>query len=215
MKAKSLLLAGAVVFASAAGAMAQGTVFSVNAVGFVNKTFQAQQFTLAANPLVAADNSLNALFASAPDGTQIFKFNPATQSFQSAVKFATIGFLPSGINLVPGEAAYVKNNSASDFTITFVGNVNQGSLTNSLVPGFNMVSSQVPQAGGIQTDLGYQPGASDQVFKFSAGAFSSFLYLTSGNGLWLPSEPHIAVGEGVFVKRNLAGNWTRTFSVNQ
>jgi hypothetical protein len=211
MKAKSLLLAGAVVFASAAGAMAQGTVFSVNAVGFVNKTFPAGKFTLAANPLVAADNSAQSLFASAPAGTQIFKFNPTSGSFETA-SLGIFGWVNGTLSLVPGEGFFVKNGSASDFTVTFVGNVNQGSLTNSLVSGFNLVSSQVPQAGLVTTDLGMPTVNGDQVYRFD----STTGYTTHSLGIfgWVGGEPSVSVGEGFFVKKNAAVNWTRSFSVN-
>lgn len=192
--------------------MAQGTVFSVNAVGFVNKTFPAGKFTLAANPLVAADNRVAALFSSAPSNIQIFKFNPSSGSFESTLSFAGLGFSNPNLTLVPGEAFYLKNNSGADYTVTFVGNVNQGSLTNSLSAGFNLVSSQVPQAGLVSTDLGLPVATGDQVFKFDGNNFQSSLFFT-GLG-WTPSEPTINVGEGFFVKKNAAVNWTRNFSVN-
>lgn len=211
MKAKSLLLAGAVVFASAAGAMAQGTVFSVNAVGFVNKTFPAGKFSLASNPLIAADNQVQSLFSAAPAGTQIFKFNPLSGSFETA-SLGVFGWVNGTTTLVPGEGFFVKNGGTSDFTITFVGNVSQGSLTNSLVAGFNLVSSQVPQAGLVTTDLAMPTANGDQVFRFNPDTG----YTTHSLGIfgWVGGEPSVEVGEGFFVKKNAAANWTRTFSVN-
>lgn len=210
MKAKSLLLAGAIVLSSAAGAMAQGTVFSVNAVGFVNKTFPAGKFTLAANPLIAADNTVQSLFANAQT-VQVFKFNPTTSSFETANK-GIFGWSGANFTLVPGEAFFVNNTSASDFTATFVGNVSQGSLTNTLVAGFNLVSSQVPQAGLLSTDLLMPVTNGDQVFRFDSN--TGYITHTLGIFGWNPSEPSVSVGEGVFVKKNVAVNWTRSFSVN-
>jgi len=211
MKAKSLLLAGAVTIASAVGAMAQGTVFSVNAVGFVNKTFPAGKFTLAANPLVASDNSVQTLLASAPAGTQVFKFNPTSGSFETA-SLGVFGWVNGTLSLLPGEGFFVKNGGGSDFTVTFVGNVNQGSLTNSLVAGFNLVSSQVPQAGLVSTDLQMPTSNGDQVFRFN----SDTGYTTHSLGIfgWVGGEPSVEVGEGFFVRKNASANWTRSFSVN-
>ena len=76
MKTKALLAAGLMMAASAASSLAQ-TVYSVNAVGFVNVECPSG-FSLIANPLVAADNRVVALFPNATSGTVIFKFNPAT-----------------------------------------------------------------------------------------------------------------------------------------
>jgi hypothetical protein len=105
----------------------------------------------------------------------------------------------------------VKNSGASDFTVTFVGNVSQGSLTNSLVSGFNMVASQVPQSGLVQTDLELPIANGDQVFRYDGTSFTSYSSTIFG---WTPSEPTVEVAEGFFVKKNAPANWTRNFSVN-
>mgnify|MGYP003961620679 FL=1 len=190
------------------GAAAQ-TVFSVNAVGFVNRTFNAG-FSLASNPLVAADNTVPTLFDAAPAGTQIFKFNPATGGFLSSTR-TIFGWTDTAMTLVPGEAYFLKNIGASAFNVTFVGNVNQGALSNSLVSGFNMVSSQVPQSGLVATDLGAPIANGEQVFRFNGTGYDSFTLTIFG---WTPSEPIIEVGQGFFVRKTQAANWTRQFSVN-
>jgi hypothetical protein len=218
MKAKSLLLAGAVVFASAAGAMAQGTVFSVNAVGFVNKTFPPNQFVIAANPLLAADNNVTNLFQNVPNLSTLSKWNPTTQQFVNNTYFTGFGWLDKTMSLVPGEAFFFKNSDTSTgYAVTFVGNVSQGSLTNSLVPGFNLVSSQVPQSGGVTTDLALPINNLEVVSTFDGSKFDNYTYFT-GFG-WLgpnsqAGEPQIAVGQGFFVKKTQATAWTRNFSVN-
>lgn len=210
MKAKSLILAGVISAIGAFSATVQGqTVFSVNAVGFVNKSFNPG-FSLAANPLVASDNTVNTLFEAAPAGTQVFKFNPSTGSFSSSTK-TIIGWTDPNMTLLPGEAFFLKNIGTSAFTVTFVGNVNQGSLTNSLVAGFNMVSSQVPQAGLIATDLKAPIVPGEQVFRFNGSGYDSFTLTIIG---WTPSEPIIDVGEGFFVRKTQAADWSRQFSVN-
>ena len=191
------------------GATAQQTVFSVNAVGFVNKPFIVG-FTLAANPLVAADNTVVGLFDAAPAGTQVFKFNPASGGFESATK-TIIGWTNPGLTLIPGEAYFLKNIDASAFTVTFVGNVNQGSLSNPLAAGFNMVSSQVPQSGLVATDLGLPVVAGEQVFQFNGTGYDSSTLTVIG---WTPSEPNIAVAEGFFIRKTSSVDWTRQFSVN-
>ena len=60
MKTKSILAAALLMAASAASASAQ-TVYSVNAVGFVNVVFPSG-FSIASNPLEGATNTVAALF---------------------------------------------------------------------------------------------------------------------------------------------------------
>jgi hypothetical protein len=218
MKTNSLLLAGAVTIASAIGAMAQGTVFSVNAVGFVNTTVPAGKQLIVSNPLLATDNKVDAVLGNVPDQSQIFKWNPTNQTFQANTFFTGFGWLTKDMEVVPGEAFYLRAPAGTDINVTFVGNVPQGSLTNSLVAGFNLVSSQVPQAGGITGDLEMPTANLDQVFTFNGSAFTTYTYF-DGFG-WLkqggsaPEDPQIGVGQGFFLRKAASVKWTRTFSVN-
>lgn len=115
------------------------------------------------------------------------------------------------MTIVPGEAYFLKNAGTGAFSITFVGNVNQGNLSNALVAGFNMVSSQVPQAGLIVTDLKAPIVSGEQVFVFNGTGYTSYTLTFLG---WSPSEPIIDVGQGFFVRKTAAGSWDRSFSVN-
>jgi hypothetical protein len=233
MKAKSLLLAAAIVTATAVSSSAQNTVFSVNAVGFVNKTVM-DGFNLISNPLIAENNTYNGLFGtSLPTGTQIFKFD-ANAGFVSAQYFdlggGTALWVPSGAEnttVVPGQGFFINVPAGTgSHTITFVGNVPQGTLATPLEQGFQLVSSQVPQAGEIVADLGLPIGNQDQIFKFVRGSgFVSiqFFDLGGGQSLWINSEfaggniaPSVDVGEAFFLNRQTAaaGTWTRSFDVN-
>lgn len=193
--------------ASAASASAQ-TVYSVNAVGFVNVVFPPG-FSIACNPLEGATNTLPALFPDVPLNSQVFKFTGG--GFQTVGTYF-FGWDNTTVTLVPGEAFFFKN-AGSAFTNTFVGNVKQGALTTPLSAGFNLVGSQVPQAGLIETDLRLTPALNDSVYTFD-----------SANNRYNPpstwffgwdTEPFIQVGQGFFIKKASAGSWDRTFSVNQ
>jgi hypothetical protein len=212
MKAKALLAAGLMMAAAAAQSTAQ-TVYSVNAVGFVNINFPPG-FTLASNPLEGATNTVPVLFPSVPNGTSVFKFDSGTGSYIGSTFLFGSWNNPS-MTLVPGEGFFFKNPSATTLTNTFVGNVKQGTLATPLAAGFTLVGSQVPQSGLVTTDLGLPIGNAESVFKFDTATQSytggSFLF-----GSWsAPGEPSIGVGEGFFVKKNATASWTRTFSVNQ
>lgn len=210
MKAKALLAAGLMMAASAASSLAQ-TVYSVNAVGFVNLEFPPG-FSIASNPLDGATNTVVALFpATTPNGSTVFKFNPATGGFTSSTFFFGTWDDPT-MTLVPGEGFFFRNTAATTFTNTFVGNVKQGTLVTPLAAGFTLVSSQVPQSGLASTDLGLPIGNGDTVFLFRNNNYVSSTFFF---GTWDSGEPVINVGEGFFTRRSSSGNWTRTFSVNQ
>jgi hypothetical protein len=116
------------------------------------------------------------------------------------------------VTLSPGEGFWLRNPSAEDLTITLVGEVPQGTLTTDLVEGFNLVSSQVPQAGLIETDLGLPVEEGTSVYNYDPAA--GYSISTIDFGAWSPAEPTVAVGEGVWVRAISAGGWTRDFSVN-
>lgn len=212
MKTKALLAAGLMIAASAASSLAQ-TVYSVNAVGFVNVNFPPG-FTLSSNPLDGAANTVLALFPTVPNGTSVFKFDSATGSYTGSTFLFGSWNNPS-MTLVPGEGFFFKNPTVTTVVNTFVGNVKQGTLTTPLSAGFTLVGSQVPQSGLVTTDLGLPIGNAESVFKFDTATQAytggSFLFGSWSGGI----EPTIGVGEGFFVKKNASASWTRTFTVNQ
>lgn len=216
MRTKTLLLIAAVGVASVATSMAQ--VYSVNAVGYVNKTIPAKGFALISNPLTAADNSINALFAGVPDGTKVFKYTPGTGYSIGAFDELGGSFIPDAVGklkVLPGEGVFVQNPTATPLTITFVGEVPQGALTTPLVAGLQIVSSQVPQGGIITTDLGYKPDDGDKVYQFTDAQAYYISAYDAGFGEWAPVLKPLAVGEAVFLQKLAAGAWTRSFNVNQ
>jgi hypothetical protein len=215
MKAKALLAAGLLMAAGVASSSAQ-TVYSVNAVGFVNVNLPPG-FSLVSNPLEgpnAAANTVSALFPTTlPNNCAVFKFDTATGTFVSSTFFFGAWSNPN-LSLVPGEGFFFRNSSPSTITNTFVGNVKQGTLATPLAAGFTLVSSQVPQAGLVSTDLGLPIANTETVFKFN-NTLNQYDGSTFFFGSWSGGEPTIGVGEGFFVKKTASASWTRTFSVNQ
>jgi len=215
MRTKTLLVAAVLGAAGVAAAVAQ-TVYSVNAVGFVNKTIPAQSFVLLANPLDAGvdNNTVAKLFPDVPNNsTKIWTFDAATGAYSSFTKRST-GWAPNGnAVLAPGTGFFIQNTGAAEFTVTFVGEVMQGDLSNQFKAGFNLLGSQVPQAGKVEADLKLPAANNDKVWTFVNGAYTTMTRRTSS---WTPSEPVIDVGQGFFFERKGAdGAWTRSFSVNQ
>jgi hypothetical protein len=215
MRTKTLLLIAAIGAAGVASSMAQ--VFSVNAVGYVNKTIPANSFAIVSNPLIAATNTVNALFAGVPNGFQVYIYTPGKGYDVATYDDLAGAFGPdSAANAVinPGSGVFVHNPTSSPVTITFVGEVPQGDLKTQLVAGLQIVASQVPQAG-TATDLGLTAANGDQIYQFDVPTqkyvVSTFDDLANA---FDPPLKSLDVGDGFFLKRGAAGTWERNFSVN-
>jgi len=226
MRTKTLLLTAVLGIASASAAFAQTSVYSVNAVGYVNVVFPAG-FSIRANPLNATpNNSLINIFDSSvvPLGTKLYRYDTSTTP--AAFKIYTAeeddngvkGWgANNGVELKPGEGFFVK--ATSTFTNTFVGEVPQGTASNQQVPnGFSLRSSVVPQAGALDTVLKYPAQLGDKVYRLNADGknytTSTFEEDDNGTPAW-SKVPTPAVGEGFWVLSKSAKPWNRDFSVNQ
>jgi hypothetical protein len=217
MRTKTVLLTTLLGAASIATSVAQ-TVYSVNAVGYVNVTVKAGAFALLANPLNQPTNSIAAVLPDAPVNTVVYIFN-ASGAFDIATKRAT-GWTGTGASamLNPGTGFFIKNAGTTDMNITFVGEVPQGTaLTVNYPAGFSIVGSIVPQAGNLEKDLGYPAKANDVVYKFDGTGYA--IYTRRSTGAWTgvtgQTDVPLGVAEGVWLKAAAAGAWTRSFSVNQ
>jgi len=223
MRTKTILLSALLAVASLTTALAAGEVYSVNAVGYVNVTV-APGFSMIANPLVAATNTIEALFAGVtggvPDDTTIYKFSSTSGWLPNARTFGAWD-LPDD-TLLPGEGVFILNPTTTAFTVTFVGEVPQGTLTNALPLGFSLRSSMVPQSGKLATDLGFPLKDAQNndvdftIYRFNvpgkSAGYTSYPYEFGG---WSIEEPVPAVAEGFFVQLPVAASWVRTFDVNQ
>jgi len=213
MRTKTLLLAAALTAAGVATSMAQ--VYSVNAVGYVNTTIHPG-FNLVSNPLTAADNTIATLFKTLPVNSVVYKFTG------SGYIIATLDpddgvYLPvdaANTTVVPGEGVFVKSAGSTDLTVTFVGEVSQGDLSNPLPAGLSIRSSQVPQAG-TAAELGLVGEPNDIVYQYKAvGAGYDISTFDPDDLVWAPPLRTLKVGEAFFLKKAKAGVWTRHFSVN-
>jgi hypothetical protein len=223
MRTKSLFLAAALSAAGVATSMAQ--VYSVNAVGYVNQTIPTG-YSMVANPFVTATNTLNALLppASVPPLLTLFKFGPAGYTV-STVDDIDVIWLSNGQpngdteTIVFGDGVFLLN-PAAQFTLTWVGEVAQGTpVSNPLVSGYAIKSSKIPQAGKVTTDLGYPALPLDTIFKFNSANQQYDVYTFDDIDLiWLrngqPDEPQLAIAESAFFLRSAAGSWNRNFTVN-
>jgi len=191
---------------------ARSNDYTANVVGFANVNVVGGGtkglFQMIANPLKSVDNTIGALLANAPDSTTFYKFNGISFDIATALQ----GWEQPEYTLDPGEGAIVC--SPKPWTITFVGEVLRGSLTNPYPALYSIRASQVPQAGTL-TDLGLsgnQLSDGDTVIQFNTTS-QTFDFYTWLFGEWLPSEPILGVGESVWLQVQNSGDWNRAFSV--
>jgi hypothetical protein len=215
-----MLAAAAALAAGLATSMAQSNVYSVNVVGYVNKVLVGgSKYTAVANPLNTTNNTLAGLFGGAgtglPSGSQVLKWSPGASDFTpyNKVGFGS-GWTGGGATatLNPGEGCLVFI-AGGDYTNTFVGEVLQGSLTNSLLAGYQLIGNKVPDSGPVNT-LGFVPPNASQLLKWDVSIqdWIPFNKVGFGSG-WTPSVPSIDVGEGFMVNAASPYNWVRNFTV--
>lgn len=207
--------------------MAQGNVYSLNVVGYVNTVFvnNAPGYTMVNTPLVYTDNSLTNVIDSAntlPNNTAVVKWDASIQNFLTFKK--QFGSWSGNANqqLRNGDGYFVRNVSAGPITNTYVGEVPQGSLTNVLASNgtaYTLVGSKVPQAGFI-ADLGVTSANNDQVGRWDT-TIQNYVFYKRQFGSWPNNAtsdpvkgPNVGVGEGFFY-RNVSGvaTWVRNYTV--
>jgi hypothetical protein len=193
--------------------------------GFARRQIAAFASDLVASPFDAPVNTLNGLFNPMPDGTylptnaQIQVQNPGTWTFTtytwSGSSWSSGG---DSLTLSPGQGFWITNTSPSQITVTFAGLVRQGSLTNS-VPNYESIySSQVPQAGLLQTQLNYTPNSGDTVYVWNGVNYNTYTYAPpkgQQNPVWSPSEPSIALAQSFVLQPAGTNQWVRSFTTCQ
>ena len=220
-----LIMTLAAVMLGVSAWQAPAQVHSLNVVGYYNVTL-VRGWNLLANQLIQGNfNANHVLPLGPPDGSLLYRFDPATQNYYDAGTYiAGLGWYPlsgntndSVLNLLPGESFFIW--TPETWIATFVGGVAQGTLINPLPANYSLKSSMVPQPGLLTTVLGFPPYPGDLVWRRIAPAptFSAYAYDDVGMQ-WTPSEPNLSVGEGFFLYRAPAqatpGHyWIRNFTV--
>lgn len=211
MRTKSLLAVAAILATGAVASFAQSNVYSLNVVGYYNVPVAANQKVLIANQLNTANNTLAGIIPNPPPLSSFFKFNSGYTAYQ--FDDLDLVWTPDGnATLAPGEGGFFISPVAT--TLTFVGEVKQGSLTNTLPLGVKVLRGSIVPQAGTATALGIPGEAFDTLFTFNGG-FSTYVF-DDLDLVWSPSEPALSVGQGFFYqKANSATNpnWVRNFTV--
>jgi len=219
MRTKTLLLSAAVAAAGfASSSMAQ--VYSVNIVGYANRTWAGNKYTLDANPFDDGNgNHLTNVANALPSGSAILTWGGA--SFNTASKIS--GVWNADAILAPGTGYFVRNGKVPappnpvvpTLTNTYVGSLvaNSGSSVSTPIPlGYQLFGSPVPftglltqngtSAGDTNLNVGARVTAGSQVLTWNQ-ALQTYNTATKITGIWNADSP-ITVGEGFFI-RNKSG----------
>jgi hypothetical protein len=224
MRTKTLLAAAAMLAAGLASSMAQSNVYSLNVVGYVNRTVPGGgKYSMLANPLNATSNTLGGILTgSLLPGSQVLVFNPTIVDYDTYTRVAFgNGWSPAAgaaVSLAPGKGVLVFSPLANaDVTNTFVGEVLQGSLTHAIDAGYTFLGNKVPDTGNV-TVLGLTaalvPG--NQLGQMNVAIQDFDVSTRTGfNPFWSgPSGvPVLNVADGFYITAAIATNWVRNFTV--
>lgn len=217
MRTKALLCAAALA-AVAISSMAQSNVYSLNVVGYVNKgfTFGATTYIIT-TPLNTPDNSLASLIPTPPEGTAIYVYDPTIDDFTNNYNFNGGSWDFPATKLTPGPGFFIY--VPEPFTNTFVGEVPQGALSQTVVGGgtVTMLGNLVPIAGDVPTVMtGYVPAEGDTIYQWDpTPAVQDLAGNESYNaGSWSGTITSIETCEAFLLYRADPGTtWTRNFTV--
>jgi hypothetical protein len=229
MRTKTLALSTLLgALGSATSLVAQVNVYSINAVGYINATFPPGYSILTCPLVCTPDNTLNTLFPNPHVAGAAPLYNAAITTFSGGHFGAGDGVSYSGgwnqggtIAINPGQAVFFQNPNpigGASMSATFVGTVPQNgqyNMTNTLIPGYNLVGSIVPVSGSFISpiiDLTNAIGADDFVLYYnpaplngsrqigySGGSVEGSYSLGWNNGPGANSEPvSTNVVEGFF-----------------
>jgi len=211
MKTKALI--SLVIFgACAVRAMAETNIYSDNVVGLYKVVCPANQYQLLANQLHTTNDVLSTVIPNAPPNSILQKFNAGYTAY--SFDDVDLAWVPDGnVSLKPGEGGFFK--SPVTTTLTFVGEVMQGSLTNTLPRGqYAIRASIVPQNGRVTTDLGLPAEPNDILQNYTLG-YTAYSF-DDVDLVWVPFEPSNTVGRAFWYVKALSNthtNWIRNFTV--
>src|SRR5580658_5049541 len=241
MRTKTLLLSALLGALGSVSVHAQ-SVYSLNAVGYINVTLEPG-FNMITCPLITGpDNTVGTILNNATGvltGNDVYFYNPSTGLYSEdsarpvgAGKGSTTnvnGWAEGGTNVgIPGVGFWFQNNQTTNIVVTFFGTVPTGPITNVLGAGFNLVGSVVPVSGDIVSNTisaftNYNIG--DDVFTYdSVAGYSTYEIVSEGkfgrgyHDNWLPGDATIAFDYSGFWYDNNVGitvNWVENYSVSQ
>jgi hypothetical protein len=223
MRTKTLLTAAALA-AGALTAMAQSNVYSLNVVGYYNVTAPAGGLVLTANQLDTGTNGLNQVLPGAQLGDQVLTFKNGDYNidvFDGTQWLDNNTANPTTTVVPPGVGFFYQNVQSGSETLTFVGQVEQGSLVKTYPTGFTLSSTKVPAALSLNSN-GFPQVLGMQCLLFNG---DYVIYVNDGgppggsgwldNNTALPVNLSPGVGVGYYIQNSdpTTYTWTLNFTV--
>ena len=159
-------------------------------------------YSMIANPLSRGGNTVAEVLSSVPNGTQLYKYNPANRAFINNVFQAGNWSNPSQ-TLSPGEGAFIYNTSGSVISLTFTGGLQINNSPLPLGAGMNFLSAWYPRTGRISEIVNSAPVEGDRLYRFDNGSGNYLIYsYDSEFGGWGDSEPIVRAGSSFYYFKN-------------
>jgi hypothetical protein len=169
MRTKTLLCAAVLAAGVATSAVAQSNVYSLNVVGYYNVDVPAGQRVLIANQLHTTNDVLsNILPGPFADGTIFFAYN---NGFSASPWDTDANAWSADFSLPPGTGGFLA--SQVHQTLTFVGEVPQGSLTNTLVNNQRVITAPQPPIAMSLSQMNLPAQDGDIAFQYRNGYTAS------------------------------------------
>lgn len=190
--------------------------FSANIVGYVNLDLPPG-LSLIANPLVFPTNTVSFWWPEAPDGAQVLKYLPGGGYEVSTYDALAAAWSNPDFDISIGQGFFFRNTSSQPLRQTFVGEVMQGYVTNTLPTGLTTKGALIPMAGSINSVQGIPGLPGDELRLFvndGAGGGDYVISIFSGEqNAWVP-DLSLGVGEGFWIQKQQTQDWVRYFSAN-
>jgi hypothetical protein len=201
-------------------------VYSVNSVGYINLNM-LPGLNAICNQLNTGGNSLNEVLPLPADmaGCQVFSFinnNYLSDIYDGTAWLDNATGDPSVRPVAPGKGFFFSNETGSPRTVTFVGEVPQGTtLTVAIPQGLRFSGPIVPQELSLTMANGFPQIAGLQFLTYNR-ATQGFDSLINDGTQWLdndtgdPADARPLVGQGFFTSNSDTTDysWVRCFNVN-
>ena len=184
-------------------------VFSTNIIGYVTVTLPPG-FSMIGNPLRSDDSRISTLLKAMPDGMTVSRFDARLHELmENTLEHGK--WSNESHTLGAGEGAIVFNPSTDYKSLSFVGDVLQGTHSTPIPAGFSLRTSLAPRPGRLDTDLGFPIDEGDVVHVFDRDKQAYVLHPFT-NGAWSPHPPVMGVGESFWIAKKEARNWQSNIS---
>jgi hypothetical protein len=218
MRTKALL--GLAAMAVGLSTSVAQNVYSLNVVGYVNVSLQANQLSFLSIPLIPSGGNFNITnsiaLSDAQDGALLFTWAGTSWNATVPQWYAGAGWYPDMV-VSNGIGFFLSSKAAS--TLTFVGDVPQGAIPYSAPTGFSTLANKVPVAANFPgADVGHD---GDLLYTWGGTAWNSDTPQFYAGVGWYSADPTVTTNgpmvqpaAAVFYSATgTAQNWTRNFTV--